>query len=57
MTLSISSFSLRVNIFRNNRVVKKVLRFLPGRFGLRVTAIEEGKNLDYIKDEELVRSL
>lgn len=41
----------------DSRVVRKILRFLPERFRQKVTAIEESKNLDAIKVEELVGSL
>ncbi|XP_075640253.1 uncharacterized protein LOC142612000 [Castanea sativa] len=39
------------------KVVRKVLRSLPKSFGVKVTAIEESKDLDEIKIQELVSSL
>lgn len=39
------------------KIVRKVLRSLPERFRPKVTAIEESKDLDNIKIEELVGSL
>ncbi|XP_042973013.1 uncharacterized protein LOC122304816 [Carya illinoinensis] len=39
------------------RTMRKILRSLPERFRLKVTAIEENKDLDTIKVEELVGSL
>jgi len=39
------------------KLIKKILRSLPERFRIKVTAIEESKNLDYMKIEELVGSL
>ena len=41
----------------DNKVVRKVLRSLPERFQAKVTAIEESKDLDEIKIQELVGSL
>ncbi|XP_041024084.1 uncharacterized protein LOC121264843 [Juglans microcarpa x Juglans regia] len=40
-----------------NRIVRKVLRSLPERFRPKVTAIEESKDLDSMRIEELVGSL
>ena len=39
------------------KVVRKVLRSLPESFKAKVTAIEESKDLDEIKFQELVDSL
>ena len=39
------------------KVVRKFLRFLPESFRAKVTAIEESKDLDEIKIQELIRSL
>ncbi len=39
------------------RIVRKVLRSLPKRFSLKITYIEESKDFDSIKIEELVGSL
>jgi hypothetical protein len=39
------------------KLIKKILRFLPERFRIKVTAIEESKDLDSMKIEELVGSL
>ena len=41
----------------DNKVVRKVLRSLPESFQAKVTAIEESKDLDEIKIQELVGSL
>ena len=40
-----------------NRVVKKILRSLPERFDAKVVAIEENKNLNVLKVEDLVGNL
>ena len=40
-----------------HRVVRKVMRSLPERFRSKVTAIEESKDFDTVKIEELVGSL
>jgi hypothetical protein len=37
--------------------IQKVLRSLPERFRIKVTTIEESKDLDSMKIEELVGSL
>ena len=39
------------------KVVRKILRSLPKSFRAKVTAIEEKKNLDEIKVQELIDSL
>ena len=39
------------------KVVRKILRSLPKSFWAKVTAIEESKDLDEIKIQELIRSL
>ena len=39
------------------KVVRKILRSLPKSFHAKVTAIEESKDLDKIKIEELIGSL
>jgi RNA-binding protein YhbY len=39
------------------KLIKKILRSLPERFRIKVTTIEESKDLDTIKIEELVSSL
>ncbi|XP_022867631.1 uncharacterized protein LOC111387312 [Olea europaea var. sylvestris] len=51
-----SSFNLGERI-PETKIVRKVLRSLPERFRPKVTAIEESKDLDEIKIEELVGSL
>ncbi|XP_022859009.1 uncharacterized protein LOC111379803 [Olea europaea var. sylvestris] len=51
-----SSFNLGERI-PEPKIVRKVLRSLPERFRPKVTAIEESKDLDTIKIEELVGSL
>ncbi|XP_022861288.1 uncharacterized protein LOC111381706 [Olea europaea var. sylvestris] len=50
-----SSFNLGEGI-SEPKIVRKVLRSLPERFRPKVTAIEESKDLDTIKIEELVGS-
>jgi len=39
------------------KLIKKILRSLPGRFRIKVNTIEESKDLDNMKIEELVGSL
>jgi hypothetical protein len=39
------------------KLIKKILRSLPERFRIKVTSIEESKDLDSMKIEELVGSL
>ncbi|KAF5469700.1 hypothetical protein F2P56_013749 [Juglans regia] len=51
-----SSFNLGDKI-PENRIVRKILRSLPERFRPKVTAIEESKDLDNMRIEELVGSL
>ncbi|KAL2498180.1 Uncharacterized protein Adt_23730 [Abeliophyllum distichum] len=43
--------------YSESKLVRKVLRSLPNRFHSKVTAIEESKDIDDIKIEELVGSL
>jgi hypothetical protein len=61
-------FYTRINDLRNSMVsfgkkvsdaklIKKILRSLPERFRIKVTFIEESKDLDSMKIEEFVRSL
>jgi hypothetical protein len=50
-----SNFNLGEKV-TENRIVRKVMRFLPERFIPKVTAIKETKDLDTIKIEELVGS-
>jgi hypothetical protein len=61
-------FYTRINDLRNSMVslgkkvsdaklIKKILRSLPERFKIKVTSIEESKDLDSMKIEELVESL
>ena len=40
-----------------NVLVRKIVRVLPDRFQTKLTAIEEAKDLDKIKVEELMGSL
>jgi hypothetical protein len=60
-------FYTRINNLRNSMVslgkrvsdvklIKKILRSLPECFRIKVTAIEESKDLDLMKIEELVGS-
>ena len=51
-----SSFNLGEPI-SNSKVVRKILRSLPKRFRAKVTAIEESKDVDSLKIDELVGSL
>nr|CAN73575.1 hypothetical protein VITISV_008297 [Vitis vinifera] len=51
-----SSFNLGEPI-SNSKVVRKILRSLPERFRAKVTAIEESKDVDSLKIDELVGSL
>jgi lipoate-protein ligase A len=39
------------------KLIRKILRSLPERFRIKVTTIEESKDLEEMKIEELVRSL
>jgi hypothetical protein len=41
----------------NAKLIKKILRYLPEQFRIKVTTIEENKDLDTMKIEELVGSL
>jgi hypothetical protein len=61
-------FYTRINNLRNSMVsfgkrvfdvklIKKILRSLPDRFRIKVTSIEESKDLDSVKIEKLVGSL
>ena len=51
-----SSFNLGEPI-PDSKVVRKVLRSLPERFRPKVTAIEENKNIDSLRVDELVGSI
>ena len=51
-----SSFNLREPI-PNSKVVRKILRYVPERFRATVTTIEESKDMDSLKVDELVGSL
>ena len=42
---------------KDSKIVRKILRSLSKSFRAKVTAIEESKNLDDIKVQELVGSL
>ena len=52
----ISKFNLGEKM-EDSKVVRKILRSLPKSFCVKVTATEEGKDLDEIKVQELVGSL
>jgi RNA-binding protein YhbY len=41
----------------DTKLIKKIMRSLPERFRIKVTTIEESKDLDTLKIEELVGSL
>jgi hypothetical protein len=51
-----SMVSLRKNV-SDFKLIKKILRSLPERFRIKVTTIEESKDLDEMKIEEFVGSL
>ena len=51
-----SAFNLG-ETFPEPKVVRKVLRFLPERFHVKITTIEESKDIDKIPLIELVRNL
>ena len=42
---------------KDSKIVRKILRSLPKSFRAKVTAIEESKDLDNIKVQELIGSL
>ena len=42
---------------KDSKIVRKILRSLPESFRAKVTTIEESKNLDDIKVQELIGSL
>ena len=52
----ISKFNLGEKT-EDSKVVRKILRSLPESFGAKVTAIEESKDHDEIKVQELIDSL
>jgi hypothetical protein len=65
---TVSEFYTRINDLRNSMVslgkrvsdvklIKKILRSLPECFRIKVTSINESKELDSMKTEELVGSL
>ena len=51
-----SSFNLGESI-PNSKVVRKILRYLPKRFRVKVTVIEKSKDVDSLKVDELFDSL
>ena len=51
-----SAFNLEESITKP-KIVRKILRFLPERFHVKITAIEEAKNIDIIPLTKLVRNL
>ena len=51
-----SAFNLEEQILESKNV-KKILRSLPERFHVKITAIEESKDLDSIPLTELIRNL
>ena len=51
-----SSFNLGEKM-PESKVIRKILRSLPEKFQAKVTAIEESKNVDELKLEELVGNL
>lgn len=54
----IMSFRFNLNKkMKDSRVMRKILWYLPERFRPKATTIEESKDLDSIKVEELVSSL
>ena len=52
----IAKLNLREKI-KDAKVVRKILRSLPKSFQAKVTAIEESKDMDEIKIQELIGSL
>ena len=52
----VSKFNLGVKT-KDSKIVRKILRSLPESFHAKVTAIEESKDLDDIKVQELIGSL
>ena len=52
----IAKFNLEEKI-EDDKVVRKILRSLPKNFHAKITAIEESKDLDEIKIQELIGSL
>ena len=52
----VSKFNLEEKM-EDSKIVRKILRSLPESFRAKVTAIEESKDLDDIKVQELVGSL
>ena len=52
----ISKFNLGEKM-EDSKVVRKILRSLPKSFCVKVTATEEGKDLDEIKVQELASNL
>ena len=56
MDIMNSSFNLSEPI-PNSKVVRKILRSLPERFRAKVTTIEESKDVDSLKVDELIVSL
>jgi hypothetical protein len=41
----------------NEKLVRKILRYLPKRFDMKVTAIEEAQDISSLKVDELIGSL
>ena len=52
----VSKFNLREKK-EDSKIVRKILRSLPESFRAKVTTIEESKDLDDIKVQELIGSL
>ena len=52
----IGKFNLREKT-EDSKIVRKILRSLPESFHVKVIAIEESKDLDEIKIQELISSL
>ena len=52
----VSKLNLREKT-EDSKIVRKILRSLPENFCAKVTAIEESKDLDDIKVQELISSL
>ena len=52
----VSKFNLGEKM-EDSKIVKKILRSLPESFRAKVTAIEESKDFDDIKVQELIGSL
>jgi len=53
----INSFESRGEKISDEKLVRKILRSLPKRFDMKVTAIEEAQDISSLKVDELIGSL